>query len=91
MSPISASSSSQCGRTPEDDECRGPDRARLSPSVAGLGLVSLLMGMSSAMIYGLLPLFLVTIVGAGVASADLIEGIAEATTSLIKIFSGGGQ
>ena len=68
-----------------------PDRTRLSPKVAVLGVVSLLMGMSSATIYGLLPLFLVTIVGAGVASVDLIEGIAEAATSLIKIFSGGGQ
>ena len=50
-----------------------PDRARLSPNVARLGVVSLLMGMSSAMIYRLLPLFLVTIVGAGVASVGVIE------------------
>ena len=68
-----------------------PDCRRLSPNLAVLGVVSLLMGMSSAAIYGLLPLFLVTIVGAGVASVGFIEGIAEATTSLIKIFSGGGQ
>jgi MFS family permease len=63
-------------------------RLRLSPNVAVLGVVSLLMGMSSAMIYGLLPVFLVTVLGAGVASVGLIEGVAEATTSLIKIFSG---
>ena len=60
----------------------------LSPNVAVLGVVSLLMGMSSAMIYGLLPVFLVTVLGAGAASVGLIEGIAEATTSLFKIFSG---
>ncbi len=64
------------------------DRLPLSPNVAVLGVVSLLMGMSSAMIYGLLPVFLVTVLGAGAASVGLIEGIAEATTSLLKIFSG---
>jgi MFS family permease len=62
--------------------------ACLSPNVAVLGIVSLLMGMSSAMIYGLLPVFLVTILGASVTTVGLIEGIAEATTSAMKIFSG---
>jgi MFS family permease len=65
-----------------------PRPGRLSPNVAALGLVSLLMGMSSAMIYGLLPVFLVTVLGAGAISVGLIEGIAEATTSLVKVFSG---
>ena len=60
----------------------------LSPNVAALGCVSMLTAMSSAMIYGLLPIFLVTVVGASTASVGLIEGIAEATTSLTKIFSG---
>ena len=62
--------------------------ASLSPNVAVLGMVSLLMGMSSAMIYGLLPVFLVTVLGASMAAVGLIEGLAEATTSLVKIFSG---
>jgi 1-acyl-sn-glycerol-3-phosphate acyltransferase len=62
--------------------------ARLSPNVAVLGIVSLLMGMSSAMIYGLLPVFLVTVLGATATTVGLIEGIAEATTSAMKIFSG---
>ncbi len=62
--------------------------ASLSPNVAVLGVVSLLMGMSSAMIYGLLPVFLVTVLGASTAAVGLIEGFAEATTSLVKIFSG---
>ena len=60
----------------------------LSPNVAVLGVVSLLMGMSSAMIYGVLPVFLVTVLGASTAAVGLIEGTAEATTSLVKIFSG---
>jgi MFS family permease len=64
------------------------DCARLSPNVVVLGIVSLLMGMSSAMIYGLLPVFLVTVLGASATTVGLIEGIAEATTSAIKIFSG---
>ena len=64
------------------------DSQRLSPNVAKLGMASLLMGMSSAMIYGLLPVFLVTVLGASPASVGIIEGIAEATTSLVKIASG---
>jgi MFS family permease len=64
------------------------DEKRLSPNVAMLGVVSLLMGMSSAMIYALLPVFLVTVLGVGTTAVGLIEGIAEATTSAMKIFSG---
>ena len=67
----------------------GPERSpSLSPNVVVLGIVSLLMGMSSAMIYGVLPVFLVTVLGASMASVGVIEGIAEATTSFMKIFSG---
>lgn len=62
--------------------------ARLSPNIVVLGVVSLLMGMSSAMIYGLLPVFLVTVLGASMTSVGVIEGLAEATNSLTKIFSG---
>lgn len=62
--------------------------AKLSRNVAALGFVSLCMGMSSAMIYGLLPVFLVRVLGVGVLSIGAIEGIAEATTSPVKIFSG---
>ena len=47
------------------------------------------MAMSSAMIHGLLPAFLVTVLGVSVLSIGAIEGIAEATTSFVKIFSGG--
>ena len=64
------------------------DGRRLSRNVAVLGLVSLLMGMSSAMVHGLLPVFLVTVLGASMTSVGFIEGIAEATISLTKIISG---
>ena len=48
----------------------------------------MLTAMSSAMIYGLLPVFMVSILGISIASVGLIEGIAEASNSLIKIVSG---
>lgn len=64
------------------------DPVRLSPNIVVLGVVSLLMGMSSAMIYGLLPVFLVTVLGASMSSVGVIEGVAEATNCLTKIFSG---
>jgi MFS family permease len=48
----------------------------------------MLTAMSSAMIYGLLPVFLVKALGVSIASVGLIEGVAEAGTSLFKIASG---
>ena len=48
----------------------------------------MLTAMSSAMIYGLLPVFMVSVLGISIASVGLIEGIAEASNSLIKIVSG---
>jgi len=61
---------------------------RLSPNVALLGCVSMLTAMSSAMIYGLLPVFLVRVIGASMTSIGFIEGMAEAANSFIKILSG---
>ncbi|MBI2017285.1 MAG: MFS transporter, partial [Candidatus Rokubacteria bacterium] len=46
------------------------------------------MDTSSEMIHGLLPVFLVTVLGASAVSVGLIEGIAEATASITKVFSG---
>ena len=65
-----------------------PLHAHLSPTVAWLGIVSLLTAMSSAMVYGLLPVFLLKILGASAAIVGTLEGAAEATTSLMKILSG---
>jgi MFS family permease len=65
------------------------DRSRHLPrNVTALGLVSLLMGASSYMIVSLLPVFLVTVVGASAAYVGWIEGIAEATNSAARILSG---
>lgn len=66
----------------------GRPHQRLSPTVAWLGGVSLLTAMSSAMVYGLLPVFLVKVLGAGTMVVGAIEGAAEGATSLMKILSG---
>jgi MFS family permease len=56
--------------------------------VWALGLVSLLMDTSSEIIHALLPVYLVTVLGASMVTVGLIEGIAEATASITKVFSG---
>lgn len=53
-----------------------------------LGFVSMFMDISSEMIHALLPVFLVTTLGASAELVGLIEGVAEATTAITKIFSG---
>lgn len=53
-----------------------------------LGFVSLLMDVSSEMIHSLLPIFMVSVLGVGALSVGIVEGIAEATASITKIFSG---
>ncbi|OPF19732.1 MFS transporter [Microcystis aeruginosa KW] len=53
-----------------------------------LGLVSLLTDISSEMIHSVLPLFLVSALGANLPTVGAIEGIAESTASLLKVFSG---
>jgi len=53
-----------------------------------LGFVSLFMDLSSELIHSLLPVFLVTTLGASALTVGLIEGIAEATAHIIKVFSG---
>ncbi|MGN6570457.1 MAG: MFS transporter [Pseudolabrys sp.] len=53
-----------------------------------LGFVSMFMDLSSEMIHALLPLYLVSVLGASALTVGIIEGIAEATASIVKIFSG---
>ncbi|MBI1200760.1 MAG: MFS transporter [Phenylobacterium sp.] len=56
--------------------------------VWALGFVSMFMDLSSEMVHALLPAFLVGTLGASVAVLGLIEGVAEATASITKVFSG---
>src|SRR5664279_5843381 len=53
-----------------------------------LGFVSLLMDVSSELVHSLLPVFLTSVVGASAVDVGLIEGIAEATAAIAKVFSG---
>jgi Major Facilitator Superfamily len=63
-------------------------RPRIPRTVWALGIVSLFMDLSSEIIHALLPLFLTTTLGVSVAMVGLIDGIAEATASISKVFSG---
>lgn len=56
--------------------------------VWALGFVSMFMDISSEMIHALLPIYLVSILGASTLTVGFIEGFAEATASITKIFSG---
>jgi MFS family permease len=60
----------------------------ITGNVLVLGLVSFFTDVSSEMIYPLLPLFLTGVLGAGPAFLGAIEGVAESTASLLKLFSG---
>lgn len=53
-----------------------------------LGIVSLFMDMSSEIVHALLPVFLVGTLGASMVLLGLIEGLAEATAQIVKLFSG---
>jgi MFS family permease len=73
----------------ETEAAAKPSRLRQIPGgIWALGFVSLLMDVSSEMIHALLPVYLVTVLGASMTSVGAIEGIAESTASIVKIFSG---
>ncbi|RQO83232.1 MFS transporter [Acidovorax sp. FJL06] len=61
---------------------------RLPAGIWALGFVSLLMDISSEMIHSLLPVFMVTALGVSMLTVGLIEGAAEATAMILKVFSG---
>ncbi len=60
----------------------------LPTSIWALGLVSMFMDISSEMVHSLLPLFLVGTLGASTFMVGLIEGLAESTALIVKLFSG---
>jgi MFS family permease len=60
----------------------------LPGSVWALGVVSLLMDVSSELIHAVLPVFMTTVLGASMVTVGLVEGIAEATAAMLKVFSG---
>jgi MFS family permease len=69
-------------------EARATASRELPRAIWALGLTSLFMDVSSELVHGLLPLFLVVNLGASAAALGLIEGIAEATAQITRVFSG---
>ena len=61
---------------------------RVPRTVWTLGFVSLCMDLSSELVHGLLPVFMTVVLGAGMVAVGVVEGIAEATASIVKLFSG---
>src|SRR5215470_11570348 len=87
------------GDKPRDDILSGNDRIPVMHSNDGtlrsiprgvwvLGFVSMFMDISSEMIHALLPIYLVAVLGTSALTVGFIEGIAEATALITKIFSG---
>jgi len=72
----------------ESEAVEVPERQPLSPTVKALGVVSLFADVSSEMVYPLNPLFLTRVLGAPPWALGLIEGIAESTASILKLYSG---
>jgi MFS family permease len=60
----------------------------LPPDIWALGVVSLFMDASSELVHSLLPVFMVSVLGATVMTVGVIEGVAEATASISKLLSG---
>jgi len=60
----------------------------LPPGIWTLGLVSMFMDISSELVHSLLPVFMASILGASMITIGFLEGVAEATAAITKIFSG---
>jgi MFS family permease len=60
----------------------------LPTAIWAMGFGSLFMDTSSELIHSLLPIFMVTTLGASMVTVGIIEGIAEATAAIMKVFSG---
>jgi len=75
-------------RTEKQGSSEDVNPGRLPTTVWALGFVSLFMDVSSEVVHSLLPVFLVSVLGAGVQMVGLIEGVAEATAMISRVFSG---
>ncbi|MFH0794986.1 MAG: MFS transporter [bacterium] len=60
----------------------------LPGSIWALGFGSMFMDMSSELIHSLLPIFMASVLGASMVTIGFVEGVAEATASITKVFSG---
>lgn len=67
---------------------RMPPWRALPLGIWAMGFASLLMDASSEMIHSLLPVFMVSVLGVSMVTVGVIEGVAEATATILKVFSG---
>ncbi|TCW75480.1 MFS transporter [Burkholderia sp. SRS-46] len=72
----------------KDSEMSARRTIPIPRTIWALGFVSLFMDMSSELVHALLPIFLVSNLGLSTTALGLIEGVAEATALIVKIFSG---
>ncbi len=72
----------------EDPDAPTASKPGLPFGVWALGNVSLFMDISSELIHSLLPVFMSSVLGAGMITIGFVEGIAEGTASMTKVFSG---
>lgn len=63
-------------------------KSTIPSGIWALGMVSMFMDISSEIIHGLLPVFLVTVIGANVETVGFIEGLGEAVALIVRVFSG---
>jgi MFS family permease len=82
--------SEQAGKRAATGEKASPavTRRSIPAGIWALGFVSMLMDISSEMIHALLPVYMVAVLGTSALAVGIIEGIAEATASITKVFSG---
>lgn len=71
-----------------NDQIRKSGLKGIPAGIWVLGFVSMFMDISSEMIHAILPIYLVTVLGTSALTVGFIEGIAEATASITKVFSG---
>lgn len=79
--------------SPQPSNSESPASAKgiyraLPKSIWVLGIGSMFMDISSELVHSLLPIFMATVLGASMVTIGLIEGIAEATAAITKVFSG---
>ncbi len=75
------------GNIPSPNNGSAPWR-NLPGGIWAMGFASLLMDSSSEMIHSLLPIFMVSVLGVSMVTVGIIEGVAEATAAVLKVFSG---
>jgi MFS family permease len=76
---------------PQNEATRGQPERRwrgMPVGVWAMGFASLFMDMSSELIHSLLPVFMVSVLGVSMLTVGVVEGVAEATAAITKVFSG---